>query len=128
MYPVKVNANLKAPTTDELVGVKKRIHLDAFKYRIEEIERELFALAVTSRADQRLLMDKTAKDPRGGPYTVDCFLGKILDQCKEVFERHDSIPASDYIDDGLYRRLMLEMAELKVVLSCLPLIHFLVQC
>jgi hypothetical protein len=39
-----VNANLKADTTEALLGRKKSMHISALKYRIDEIRNELQAL------------------------------------------------------------------------------------
>jgi hypothetical protein len=38
---MQANANLKADTTDVLLGRKKRMHMDAFKYRMAEIAEQL---------------------------------------------------------------------------------------
>ena len=39
----QVNANLKADTTDELLGRKRSMHMTAFQYRIDEISKRLRA-------------------------------------------------------------------------------------
>jgi hypothetical protein len=36
-----VNANLKADTTDELLGRKRNMHMTAFRYRLDEIADRL---------------------------------------------------------------------------------------
>ena len=45
----QVNANLKADTTEALLGRKKSMHLSALKYRIDEIKNELLVCCLCFR-------------------------------------------------------------------------------
>jgi hypothetical protein len=45
----QVNANLKADTTDVLMGRKKSMHMTAFRYRIDEISERLQANVLSPR-------------------------------------------------------------------------------
>ena len=110
VYPVKVNANLKTTTVEELISRKKTLHLAAFKYRIHEIRGELEA-----KAREHDAMNRMEKDSSRNNHTVDGFVTKIVDQCKVVFAMHEAKSNQDYRDDGTYRRMLTEMAEVKVM-------------
>jgi hypothetical protein len=46
--------------------------------------------------------------------TVDSFIEKIKDQCKEVLTRHESYSVNDFHKPEVYRMLEMEMMEVKV--------------
>jgi hypothetical protein len=46
-----VNANLKADTTDELLGRKRNMHMTAFRYRLDEIADRLKVSFLKRRGD-----------------------------------------------------------------------------
>ena len=43
------------------------------------------------------------------------FINKILDQCREVMQRHSDLSIDDYARIGMYRRLEMEMVDVKVI-------------
>jgi hypothetical protein len=45
---------------------------------------------------------------------VDEFIEKILEQCRDVYHRHNEMTKEDYLVDGTYRTLEMEMVEVKV--------------
>ena len=45
---------------------------------------------------------------------MDGFISKIVDQCREVLNRHDRLTVEQYMIDEVYRTLEMEMVELKV--------------
>ncbi len=110
IFPVCVNSNHKTSTVDEFETLKKTLHLSSFKYRIHEIELKLKALAVERNADQRLANDVSNKD---NIFTVEGFLQRIVEQCKDVYSRHEAICAYDYNKDNKFRSLVLEMIDAK---------------
>ena len=57
MIHVRVNANLKSFTVEELEGRKKEMHLAAFKYMLSETERALAVLAEELDAQGKLEKD-----------------------------------------------------------------------
>ncbi len=64
-------------------------------------------------AANRLTLDPTAKT-NTTLYTVQNFMEKIMDQCKNVYLKHESMPAEAYIKDSVFRGLVWEMVELQV--------------
>ena len=88
---VRINANLKSQTVEELRGQKKAMHLAAFRYSLAETARDLHHLAHEQGAAQRLLCD-TYKVLDGATYTVDDLLEKISRECKAVLARHAATP------------------------------------
>lgn len=110
MIPVKVNANLKADTTDELLTRKKSMHLSAFQYRLDEIMNELQMRE--DKAMKRLMLDITARE-NPTCYTVQNFIAKIMEQCQNVYLKHERIQPEEYIKDSAFRGLVWEMVELQ---------------
>ena len=66
-------------------------------------------MAEEGRANERLREDRKA-----GGRTVPMFINKIVEQCREVLERHKSLSVEEYLKDGRYRDLELEMMSVKV--------------
>ena len=66
-------------------------------------------MAETGGANERLREDRKA-----GGRTVPMFINKIIEQCREVLERHKGLSVEEYLKDGRYRALELEMMEVKV--------------
>ena len=113
LVPVRVNSNLKARTVDELVDQKKDLHVAAFSYHIDVIRNELQRIAVEGKAEERLERDKsTARDDS---LTVQEFLDRIVDQCKDVLSRHKAISSKEYLNDAVFRNLVLEMINVKAM-------------
>jgi hypothetical protein len=117
MIPVRVNANLKTKTIEELVDQKKNTHMAAFEYVIHEIDRELHSTAETENAQQRLLNDESRDK---GPEVVEgaqvnTFLDRIVGQCKDVMAKHQATSSSDYVNDGIFRSLVMEMINVKAM-------------
>ena len=51
--------------------------------------------------------------------TVEGFIEKIVSQCKAVLDKHEKIVVDEYLKDGLYRTLEMEMLDVKVSASLL---------
>ena len=140
---VRINANLKAATVEELRGRKRAMHLAAFDYTNAETARTLARLAAEGSAEERV-----ARDPfrsfslqawlqTGGKeedlaecvvtgdelnFTVEGLLGKLRRCCEAVRTRHGASPAERFAVDGAYRALAEEMlATSAAAVSCLRL-------
>jgi hypothetical protein len=74
IFPVKVNVNLKTQTIEELVAKKKNLHLASFRYRIDEIKKQLNIMAEKKDAHGRLARDITKKEH----HSVQGFLDTIV--------------------------------------------------
>jgi hypothetical protein len=62
-------------------------------------------------AERRHSEDHTAKET----CSLQGFINKILDQCREVMQRHSDLSIDDYARIGMYRRLEMEMVDVKVI-------------
>jgi hypothetical protein len=134
VVPVRVNANLKAQTVDELRGQKKAMHLAAFRYMLGESARDLERIAREEGAQERLMRDRMASSSMtrflvaGGKredllegmtdgeivrFSVEGLLFKIGRECEVVLARHAAVPAERYTADEAYRGLVSEMLETK---------------
>ena len=111
MIPVRVNANLKAMTLEERVEAKKNMHVAAFEHLIREIENELNLLASHGDAKERLEKDES----KGSIHTVEGFLKRIVEQCKDVLSKHKAASTSDFVKDRVFRSLVREMIEVKAM-------------
>ena len=104
VVPVRVNTNPKTMTVEELVGLKKKLHLSAFQSLVEETRRRLSFVASAMGAEERLVQDHTK-----GRHTVPAFLDKIVDQCREISQRHEAMQPAEYVIDKNFGRLVSEM-------------------
>jgi ankyrin repeat protein len=96
IVPVRVNSNLTAHTLEQIVSTKKQTHVAAFKYAIQEVERDLSHMA--------------SKE-----WWCDYLLQPILSECKEVLKRHGNIEAKEYAKDDVFQQLVTEMLDVKTM-------------
>ena len=110
---VRVNANLKAPTVEDLVELKKQMHLASFRYVPEEIRRELDRHAAEGDAAARWDLDGTSFDEKS--CTLQAFLSGIIDECQQIYSKHEALSAERYVDSEFYRGLVIEMLEVRTM-------------
>ncbi len=90
VIPIRVNANLKTLTVDELVGQKRDMHLGAFRYMLDEVRRDLATVAEREDADARFGRDVSSwlafhsAKPANAGKNVKVFLERIQQQCQQV--------------------------------------------
>jgi hypothetical protein len=107
MVPVRIDANLKALTIEELLMQKKAMHLNAFSFLVDEVERDLRALAEGDKAAERTRRDRTASE-----VTCRLLAERITAQCRSVLKRHEEVPPEQYVeDDGVNRLLVSESLD-----------------
>jgi hypothetical protein len=137
---VRITANLKALTVEELRGRKRAMHLAAFDYANAETARTLERIAGEEGAEERLQRDPSRVHPSvdrwlkiGGKaenlagcvvadgivtFTVKGLLGKLRRDCEAVRARHAA--TERFPDDGAYRAMVGEMlATGAAAVSCL---------
>ena len=135
MVPVRINANGKARTVEELRTQKKDMHLNAFRYLLAETARDLERIAEEERAHDRLARDPSRvwdledwtdgdtwklewllpgmSDGARVTFTVAGLLAHIGRQFKAVLERHAALPPERYNDDEAFHHIVTEMLETK---------------
>ena len=123
---MRINANLKVATVEELRGRKRAMHLAAFAYANAETARTLARLAADGRAGERLSRDVLPSRPvqqwlqEGGKeedlaecvledgrvtFTVEGLLGRLRRACEAVRARHAAAPVERFAAEGAYRAL-----------------------
>ena len=132
VVPVRASANLKARTVEELHTQKKDMHLNAFRYLLDETARDLERIADDRRVHDRLAGDRFRTMPlqdwltAGGreefllpgmsdgavvTFSVEGLLARIRVQCEAVPERHKALAPERYNDDAAFRHIVAEMLE-----------------
>ena len=114
VLPVRINANGKALTVEELDTMKKDMHLAAFRYAADELRRGLRRVAVERDAVGRLSRDWNRVSWDGKTRTVDGLLEKIERGAREVLAEHESADPLRYSEDGPYRHMVAEMLDAQV--------------
>lgn len=109
LVPVRVNANLKTETVEQLVDRKKTTHLTAFRTAIDDLKRELEEISKSDEAEARLERDPSRLQERN--QTVPDLVNSILAQCHTVLSRHQQQPSSKFADDAMFRALVCEMLD-----------------
>ena len=108
---VRVNANNASRTVEQIVGQKKEMHLTAFDYCIEELQRDM--------QSQQHVFDERSK--RDAAFIVkscnsrcfQVFVRLILEECKGFLSLHAAMKAEDLLEDEKYRAAVVEMLEVK---------------
>jgi hypothetical protein len=95
---VRIHANLKSLTVEELEGQKRDLHLTTFRYMLAETARTLRDAAREPRAQDRLQCDPF-RVFRGLTYTLEGLMEKIMGECEAVLERHAAAPPERYAAD-----------------------------
>jgi ankyrin repeat protein len=113
VYSAKLNVNLKARTTDEILGQKREMHLTSFRYFIDEITRDLEKLE--EKADARLKNEFTNLRRKGGDstHTIKQYFESIVRDCYKVYEEHERLDPSHYMNDVSFRGAVIAMLEVK---------------
>jgi hypothetical protein len=127
---VRITANLKALTVEELRGRKCAMHLAAFDYANAETARTLERIADEEGAEERLQRDPLRDFSvnqwlnTGGKeenlagcvvadgrvtFTVKGLLGKLRRDCEAVRARHAAASAERFAGDEAYRAMVGEM-------------------
>jgi hypothetical protein len=107
---VRVNANLKTETVEELIEKKKRMHLSAARLLADEVKADLEQLSNSLESKQRYQQDQTGCEDG---FTLETLFRTICEQCEVVLMRHSSSSLSDYIDDNVFRSMVTEILNMK---------------
>eukprot|EP00300_Choanocystis_sp_HF-7_P042383 c9144_g1_i1.p1 GENE.c9144_g1_i1~~c9144_g1_i1.p1 ORF type:complete len:971 (+),score=219.31 c9144_g1_i1:89-3001(+) len=108
IVPVRVNANIKTETIDELEHRKKSMHLTSFRNVVEELVYELNQIVNTTEVRERYSTDRLAAE-----LPLTAFVGSIVDQCRAVVTKHVDLPVEAFKDDQVFRATIGEMLDVK---------------
>ena len=106
---VRVNANLRTETVEELVEKKKRMHMTSAQLLADEVKGEMERQAASTESLERKKKDASASDSDA----LQEFCSKINAHCEAIVERHRSTDAADYVNDNTFRGLVSEMLNMK---------------
>ena len=108
ILPVRMNMNVKTMTVDELVSQKKTMHLSSFQFIINDLSMKLDSLSSDILARSRTDWDVADCDRQE---KVEAFGSFIVAQCKEAFQRQAQRPDEDFLDQMIFRSLVIEMLD-----------------
>jgi hypothetical protein len=106
---VRVNANLRTETVEQLVEKKKEMHLTSARLLADEVKGELERLAVSIECLERKKRDTYASESDA----LQKFSAKINEECCAIVERHRGTGAADYVKDNTFRGLVSEILNMK---------------
>ncbi len=106
---VRVNANLRTETVEELVEKKKRMHMTSARLLADEVKGELERQAASTESLERKKKDASAYEDNA----LQEFCSKINAQCDAIVERHRSVGAADYVNDNTFRGLVSDILNMK---------------
>ncbi len=92
---------------------KKDLHISVFKHAVDELHRELRTVAEERGAQERLNRD-WARVKDGKERTVEELLVKLEDGVIAVIQAHERTPPEDYLQEGRYRRMVVEMLDARM--------------
>jgi hypothetical protein len=107
---VRIHANLRSLTVEELKGQKRDAHLTAFRYMVAETARDLERIAREEGAHARLQGDYS-REWGGATHTVEGLVAKIVRECEAALARHAAAPPEQYHVDEAHRALVVEMMQ-----------------
>jgi hypothetical protein len=110
VVPVRVNANLKTATVQELEGQKRAMHLASFDYLLDELQRDIEKACEENGTEKRLVEEEN----NWLDFSVRYLQTSIVEQCREVYLRHAEASNNQYLVDEIYRSFVIEMIECKV--------------
>ena len=105
---LRVNANTKTPTCQELQAQKKRMHLASFQYLLENLERKLKERASSPNAEERKKADFSYLYLERGQSGL---VSNIMVKCRKIYDYHKAMNEEIYFDDAVYRGLVAESLD-----------------
>ena len=120
---LRVSANLKASTCEEIFKQKKTLHLTTFRARIDEISRNLHDIAAGEGAQSRLAETKKYKVDRA--FNMKHLVDTILNKAKDVLTKHETTLADKYNEDGVFKMLVQEMMDVST--HATSLLHLFIE-
>mmetsp|Transcript_28961 Transcript_28961/g.69542 ORF Transcript_28961/g.69542 Transcript_28961/m.69542 type:complete len:1427 (-) Transcript_28961:999-5279(-) len=142
VIPIRINANTRCLTLDELKSRRKTLHLDMFENILDEIERDLiekqpvaveiarlgglkkrdknYPLALGNASPEASLLasptDVPSELPHGADKSsriIDKTIKMLLQECKAIHERHKERPSEWYNEDEQQKIGLVEAVDLK---------------
>jgi hypothetical protein len=129
VVPVRISTSHSARTVEDLLGEKKRIHVTAFKYLVEETRAALALIAERGGDGETTAADSDAVAPAGAPAAAAKRLARdpsrhsawpdpvgrlpyiIIKQCQQQLRAHERVDPGEYANNAVSQRLVKEMVD-----------------
>jgi hypothetical protein len=117
IIPVRVIPNMKTQTVEEALDRKKSLHISAFAYHLDELEREITELMKSDKAKEALKVSRANGRARCDAeidwdgVTTLAVVKNVMNKCRAVLSTHSKLDAADFTDDSIYRALTQEMVS-----------------
>ncbi len=105
---LRVNANTKTPTCQELLGQKKRMHLSSFQYLLDSMEKDLKERVAASDAAERIQSDNSYLDCEREQSGL---VISIMETCRRFHCAHEAVCVELYSDEEVYRNIVGESLD-----------------
>lgn len=100
---VRVNINIKTETVEELVAKKKSMHIAAMKAMIDDLGQDLKSISESEAFKERVQIDHSI-------HSSNCSIVEhIIQQCRSVLQRHEERDALEFVNDNIYRCLVMQL-------------------
>jgi hypothetical protein len=106
---VRVNANLRSETVEQLLEKKKDMHVTSALLLADEVKAKLELLAAAVESLERFKRDGSG---RGLSLRKSC--ENINEQCDSIVQRHKRLDPASYVDDNSFRGLVAEILNMKL--------------
>ena len=119
IIPVRIIPNMKTQTVEEALERKKSLHVSAFAFELDELERKVTELMESDEAEEKLKRSRALgmarMDDRKGweKVTTSAIVKKVMGKCRAVLSKHEALGAVEFTDDGVYRALCVEMMSVR---------------
>ncbi len=109
---LRVNSNGRVLTTEELMGMKRQIHLKAFEGSVEQFGFRQRP-GMSSKGKTGTSLTSQVKDILSGKKDEQWKVLKngILEEMKEKMQEHEKYSADDFTRERIYRKLITEMMD-----------------
>jgi ankyrin repeat protein len=114
IVPVEVNSNLNARTLEQMLDSKKQTHLAAFRYGLQELQRDLSRMC-TDEGPSRYAKEFYKERREDMDKTLEGFVKKIMEECKKKFDEHEDRGSEEFAEDETFRSLVTEMLNVKTM-------------
>jgi ankyrin repeat protein len=111
MIPVRVNSNLKALTTEQMLERKKQMHISSFKHLLDDLHVKLAAAADSDVSQSRLANDLVNSAGARIKAKVQDLVEKILEESRKVLSTHEALRSEDFVEILAFRARTQEMMD-----------------
>ncbi len=106
---VRVNANLRSETVEQLLAKKKDMHVTSAQLLADEVKTKLELLAASVVSLERIKRDISNRS-----FTLHNLCNTINEQCNAIVQRHKGLGSASFVDDNSFRGLVAEILNMKV--------------